>query len=498
MILITPTHASQLMRPKVLMLESTKPSTAATATNTAVQAPWFETALRPIERPSMPAPETNTQSIKVSIFCDKTIAAVSELTDPHSKPKELPSNSSKHHSAGVINGINMTMSQLEDAHNPIGPRCNDSDRQQTDNTRNHSQRIERRGNRQHAKSDLCFHHQARRANESDLEKSLTRPDPHLKFRQRRHRDWESRRRRICSAAREARPARSRPLQLNVCIVIASFTFHLVHLTLWGVTNNRTAPRPLEIRTGHDVLSVGQTEGNPGVFSTPAKALQVLWCLFNPMDKFCRVTIEEGPGGRAIVIDIGATINIVGQAHTAEAVAIATPGIVRVSPTVLVDRPRAWEKLLCIGALRFNQHSALGCDAGSTTKFLCDMVGDPDPHVLDVRRRALSEMHAKIGSLAWVRSIFALISQTLRTPRAADSDKRVPHCYIARFVARGIELNNDSTWQFVGDSKPHVLYMDCAYIAWSADLDHWFRVIRVLEKVASCRDGGPGFTNNTGS
>jgi hypothetical protein len=65
--LMTPIHASQLMRDKVLMLESPKPKTAATATKTAVQAPWLDTALRPMERLSMPAPDTKTQSTTVSL-----------------------------------------------------------------------------------------------------------------------------------------------------------------------------------------------------------------------------------------------------------------------------------------------------------------------------------------------------------------------------------------------------------------------------------------------
>ena len=44
------------------MLDRQNPMTAATATKIAVQVPWVETALRPIDMPSMPEPETNIQS----------------------------------------------------------------------------------------------------------------------------------------------------------------------------------------------------------------------------------------------------------------------------------------------------------------------------------------------------------------------------------------------------------------------------------------------------
>jgi hypothetical protein len=57
-----PTHASQVIRPSVRTLLSVNPRIAATAENTAVHAPWVETALNPIETPRMPEPLTNTQS----------------------------------------------------------------------------------------------------------------------------------------------------------------------------------------------------------------------------------------------------------------------------------------------------------------------------------------------------------------------------------------------------------------------------------------------------
>lgn len=62
MMQMTPTHASQVIRPSVWMLQKMKPMTAATATKTAVQAPWSESALRAMEILSIPEPATKIQS----------------------------------------------------------------------------------------------------------------------------------------------------------------------------------------------------------------------------------------------------------------------------------------------------------------------------------------------------------------------------------------------------------------------------------------------------
>ena len=54
----TPTQASQLIFESVRILPRIKAATAATATKIAVQAPWVETALRPMEILSIPDPAT--------------------------------------------------------------------------------------------------------------------------------------------------------------------------------------------------------------------------------------------------------------------------------------------------------------------------------------------------------------------------------------------------------------------------------------------------------
>jgi len=61
--LMAPAAANQLIFESVGMEDNTKVATAATATNTAVQVTWLETALSPIEMLRMADPETNTQSV---------------------------------------------------------------------------------------------------------------------------------------------------------------------------------------------------------------------------------------------------------------------------------------------------------------------------------------------------------------------------------------------------------------------------------------------------
>lgn len=58
-----PIQASQVMRPSVWMLPNPKPITAATATKTAVHAPWVDTELKEIEMPSIPEAEQQIQSL---------------------------------------------------------------------------------------------------------------------------------------------------------------------------------------------------------------------------------------------------------------------------------------------------------------------------------------------------------------------------------------------------------------------------------------------------
>lgn len=61
-----PIHASQVMRPSVRILPQMNIIMAATATKTAVQAPWVEIAFRLIDIPRMAEPLTNIQYVRMS------------------------------------------------------------------------------------------------------------------------------------------------------------------------------------------------------------------------------------------------------------------------------------------------------------------------------------------------------------------------------------------------------------------------------------------------
>lgn len=62
MIVPTPSQASQLILPRVLMLAKRNPTMAPTTTNTAVHVAWLETAFKPIETLSIPEPAMKVQS----------------------------------------------------------------------------------------------------------------------------------------------------------------------------------------------------------------------------------------------------------------------------------------------------------------------------------------------------------------------------------------------------------------------------------------------------
>lgn len=59
----SPIQASQVIRPRVRILLVRKPKMAATATNTAVQAPWVDTEFKPMEMLRRPEPVTKIQYV---------------------------------------------------------------------------------------------------------------------------------------------------------------------------------------------------------------------------------------------------------------------------------------------------------------------------------------------------------------------------------------------------------------------------------------------------
>lgn len=59
---VTPIHANALILPSVWILAKVNPKTAATATNTAVHAPWVERALKATEMPIMAAADAKVKT----------------------------------------------------------------------------------------------------------------------------------------------------------------------------------------------------------------------------------------------------------------------------------------------------------------------------------------------------------------------------------------------------------------------------------------------------
>lgn len=104
----SPIHPNQEILPSVRTLASRNPSIAETATKTAVQVPWTETALRPMEAPTMADPTTNIMTV-----CQRYQRSVGSaaLTNAIYDRKELSPYWTKHELAGVDHAI--CPSQLE-------------------------------------------------------------------------------------------------------------------------------------------------------------------------------------------------------------------------------------------------------------------------------------------------------------------------------------------------------------------------------------------------
>lgn len=136
MIEMAPTHASQLMRPRVSMLEKMKPIMAAITTKTAVQREWVDKALKAIEilRMADPATKIRTRCTGLELRADQTTTAL--LTKTEGRAKDLVPNATKQHSADVVNSVDMGVAQLEDADHPVRPGGDGRNEQQNDDARN--------------------------------------------------------------------------------------------------------------------------------------------------------------------------------------------------------------------------------------------------------------------------------------------------------------------------------------------------------------------------
>jgi hypothetical protein len=110
---VAPTQQSQETLPSVWILPSVNPRTAATATKIAVHAPCVETAFRPMEMPSIPAPATNIQTVCVSPWIAHMPAY--PLTEDKDDPEELAADATEEQLADIVNAINRSMIQLENS-----------------------------------------------------------------------------------------------------------------------------------------------------------------------------------------------------------------------------------------------------------------------------------------------------------------------------------------------------------------------------------------------
>jgi hypothetical protein len=134
-----PTQASQLIRPRVRILARRKPEMAATATNTAVQVPWTDIALSPIEIPSIPDPATKIQSRMSQNPMHTWESHLSEpLTKAECDGKKLASDSSKHQISSIINAIDVAVVKLKDTDDVASPNSDTRHGAEEDCSRDHS------------------------------------------------------------------------------------------------------------------------------------------------------------------------------------------------------------------------------------------------------------------------------------------------------------------------------------------------------------------------
>ena len=104
-----PIHASQVIRPRVRILAQRNPTTAAMATNTAVQTPWVETAFSPMEMPSIADPVTNIQYVGMSGIHTSVYIWQGRRTETEGSSKNSPADQAKHQLPSIVNTIHLWM-----------------------------------------------------------------------------------------------------------------------------------------------------------------------------------------------------------------------------------------------------------------------------------------------------------------------------------------------------------------------------------------------------
>lgn len=138
----------------------------------AVQAPWTESALNPIEIPSMADADKNVKSMDMSQH--ESLLAIqiwSQLTENETAPEEFSAKSTTHDRSGIVNTVHLRMQQLELSDHVSTPRRHGSNHDQDDGTGNHSEGVERRRNSKNTESNLCLAHQDDSTHPPDLSSS---------------------------------------------------------------------------------------------------------------------------------------------------------------------------------------------------------------------------------------------------------------------------------------------------------------------------------------
>lgn len=150
-----PIQASQEIRLSVRTLARVIPMAAATATKTAVHVPWFETALNPIDRPSMPEPATVIQTGARQWM---ELIGEGRLTQSESVTKNFFASTPEDLVADIIETVDVAVVELEHANHIVRPCGDGANQEQRNYARNYTQDVEGSGYGEDAQTDLSFHH----------------------------------------------------------------------------------------------------------------------------------------------------------------------------------------------------------------------------------------------------------------------------------------------------------------------------------------------------
>lgn len=118
----------------------------ATATKTAVQVAWDETAFSAMEIPSIPEPATNVHPEMVSDVYIQRCACKGTLTEKECSSQDNLACTAAQQPTHIVDTVDLTMAELEDTDDIVGPGCNAADEKETDHAGDDTEGIEGDGN----------------------------------------------------------------------------------------------------------------------------------------------------------------------------------------------------------------------------------------------------------------------------------------------------------------------------------------------------------------